>query len=86
MSETKHTPGPWSAKIAVLITSEMLHDADDMPDCEDGQTMFFWDAWPISPIRSIRIWALFTQPINRQKAQTILARIPCINPNPAMTH
>lgn len=68
-------------KIAVLITSQMLNDADDMPSYDDGRTMFFWDAWPVSRFRSIKIWAIFTQSINRQKAQGILARIPYINDN-----
>lgn len=54
--------------IVAYITSEAVHDPDDVPMYEDGKRAFHWGAWPDSPIPNIRLWVLFNQDVTPEVA------------------
>jgi len=55
-------------KIVVSISSEQLHDTDDVPTHEDGKRAFYWGAWEDSPIPKVRLWVLFDQDVTPEVA------------------
>ena len=55
-------------KIVDYITSDAVHDADDVPMYEDGKRAFYWGAWPDSPVPNVRVWVLFDTDVTREAA------------------
>ena len=54
--------------LVASITSDQVHDPDDVPMHEDGNCRF-WGAWPESPIPNIRVFAVFNrEPVDETEA------------------
>ena len=61
------------AELLAVVTSDMVHDADNVPTYEDKSTTFYWGAWPDNPVLpNVRVWSLFNKRVSEQDAIQIV--------------
>ena len=62
-------------RVVCYITSEMVHDADDLPDYDGGNCRYY-GAYPDNPIPNERLFVVFNrEPSNNEEAlETVTKR------------